>query len=420
MQLRGDNGMYELGLMLGQGDQPEDGIYQAAGFGQGLGTAQEAYRTSRQRRALDLEENARTVEDRRKALADEQATAESDRLQLEELKGRELKDLLDQGPPEQSAVQRIQDHFAQVSNMVSRMQPQHREQRLLEERARLQEQAVDRARKQVGEGLQERLRRGAFTFVDENEPDAEVQSRIELLQHALDGKQADPLEVAKQEADLLGVVRKENQRRLGRQRVDANIDRQIGLARDMGNNPLAGQLDQIKAMWDTGELSADDVTDKLFELQTGRKTARAAGPTPFDVRKEALKLWGTYEEGPPTEEGLRKYVLMLTAPDIAPLPVKQPAAPAPTKDEAAAAPAPRTWDKVEPKARMGFERDLVQTLLRGGVTAEDRKKAVVALAKQYGIQNLPRDLLERAKAQAQLMGEKPVGELSNQEAGMMP
>lgn len=225
--------------------------------------------------------------------------------------------------PYSTEEQRVHERFARIRSVASKMAPEHRERWLGEEQQRLKTAALTRARKKVAEGIQDRYQRGGFNLLDETEPNPAIDARVEQLMQALDSDQIDPIKAAEVEAEILGTVRTENERRLARKRGSAMIEQQLQKAVDSGNTGLASKLETLHAMWGTGELEADDLVDKMFEAQYGRKTARASAPDPFAIRKEALRLWETYNPGvPPTEKGLKPYLEMLQ-PTVMPTPTKK-------------------------------------------------------------------------------------------------
>ena len=183
----------------------------------------------------------------------------------------------------------------------------------------MQMAATTRARKKVAEGIQDRYQRGGFNLLDETETNPAIEARVEQLMQALDSDQVDPLKAAEVEAQILEGVRRENERRLERRRGTAIIEDRMAKAVGSGNRDVAQRLESIHAMWGTGELEMDDMVVRIFEAENGRKTERAAAPNPFEIRKEALRLWETYNPGvPTTEEGLRPYLDMLSPPQAGP------------------------------------------------------------------------------------------------------
>lgn len=252
-------------------------------------------------------------EERARALAEAQA---QDRAQLEgvQLQIGNMKQAA--GLPEVGPLTTEQTpqamYFDRLSKVVAGMSPAHRERFVNEEQERQRGLAMERAQKKVAAGVAERRARGAYNFVDETEPNPEIDAKLDALTEALDSGQISPVAAAELEAKLLEAVRKENERRHLQKRGTALLEGEISKARASSNSVLSGQLETLAAAWGTQELDFDDLTDRLFEIQTGRQTARAAGPSLFEVKQEALKLWQAYEQGPPTEEGLQKYIRMLT------------------------------------------------------------------------------------------------------------
>jgi hypothetical protein len=317
-------------------------------------------------------------------------------------------------PEVESKQKEIVDRFAYVRDVAKRMSPQHRERYLLEQKAEFQKAATDKARKTIASGIQDRVAQGSYNFLDETEPNPEIDARLEAITTALDDPNSDPLKVADLDAELLKTVREHNKKLLARNRGTAMIDGQLQKAVDSGNSALASSLEELKAMWGTGELDADDLVDKLFEAQYGRKTARASGPTPYQVRQDAIKLWQAtaMKPGLPSEEELAPYLEMVGGPPPA-VPLKRAdviknatggGAPAPTEvdpgvakrqgekirvaktereeqagraakaqPKAAAAEQrpqggrpPRPWAKLGPKERQQAEKDLLAVARKGG------------------------------------------------------
>lgn len=316
----------------------------------------------------------------------------------------------------------------------------------------MQRAALDRARQRVASDIQDRLQRGGYSFLDEEEPNEAVMARVEQLMQALDSDQIDPLKAAELDAKILDTVKLENERRLEIQRGDQMLEQRLTEARGSGNPALAQRIESIKAMWGTGQLKADDLIDHLFEATYGRKTERAGAANPFQVRKEAMRLWETYETTPPTEEGLQKYIELLSP---APPPEQEPtglpearqkgreaassfardralqgrqAAPqaghgaqAPQGEgrrvprqaglvgrkpselqEPSAQPPARAsgsktgdggWGKLTPAKRKSLEQQLTKILSKPG----DPKKSIRRVLSQHGLTAIPRSLLERLK-----------------------
>lgn len=342
--------------------------------------------------------------DRVKAERQAQADSEAAGLQLDRIQ----QDALAAAPgalptgaagPVSPQVDAIQRQFARVRDVALRMSPENRGRFIEEQKAAMRERVVDQARQKVAEGLQDRVARGGFNFLDEKEPNPAIDARIQQLAQALDSKQIDPLQASELEAKILEAVRAENERRLEHRRGTAMVEQELKRAVDSGNVSLAADLESLSAAWGTRELKIDDLVDKVFEAKYGRKTARAAGPTEFDLRKEAVQLWTTYEKGPPTEEGLRRYMDLLSPPGRAGQPIGRQAvldavsgnaggrgaegltgAAPPTAPPQAASPAlaeqqgppeagglpPRPWSKLKPDERAAAEKEMLATAAKGG------------------------------------------------------
>ena len=290
-----------------------------------LGEAQERYRRDKAFR-----------EDKAKAMAQAQQDLEASRelgdVQLQDLEKEEASQVTGGAPfdPERfqgaytAEEQRVHERFARTRAVAQNLSPENRARWIEEERVRMQQGAIDRARQKVAEGVQDRYAHGGFNLLDETEPNPAIESRVQQLMEALDSDQIDPIAAAETEAKILEAVRTENQRRLERKRGTAMIEKRLQSAIDGGNPQLAKDYETLHAMWGTGELKADDLVDAMFEAEHGRKTARAAGPTPYDIRKEALRLWqqspeGQFSKTPPTAAQLAPYIELLD-----PTPPEQP------------------------------------------------------------------------------------------------
>lgn len=396
-------------------------------------------------------------------MADAQASLEIDQGDmgaLEQEESAQQPGALPEGAqgPYSSEEQRVHERFARVKAVAARLSPQNRQRWLEEERARMQQGALLRARKKVAEGVQDRFQHGGFNFLDETEPNPAIEARVEQLMQALDTDQIDPIKAAETEASILEAVRNENQRRLARRRGTQMIEKELTRAVDSGNPELASRLETLHAMWGTGELQADDLVDRMFEAQNGRKTARASAPNPFDVRKEAMRLWETYEKGPPTEDGLQRYMELLvpketampgrrevvaaatavpgargTEPDprnvtrgtsgsSSASPARRPGAPEPSSGELAAMKGsararsgratvakkaegglpPRPWPKLKPAEQKQAEKDLLAVAKKGG----DMRAALAGI----GISDpdsLPRALVTKLLAAVKATGKRP-------------
>lgn len=292
-------------------------------------------------RALDehLQDRARMLAERERALQ-EQAQGEMNQLEL----GQTEQDAMQEaggmppgmaGPPSPAGLDsqaRIQDYFARVGDVASRMKPENRPQYLLDAKERIKKQVTASARGQVAAGIQDRLAKGSFNFLDEPEPNEAIAQKVEMLLKALDDESVDPIKASELEAQVLEVVRKENERRLAQQRGTEAIDAEVASAKAAGNEGLAQDMETIRAMWGTGELKPDDVIDRIFEAKTGRKTARASAqagpkvPTPFEVRAAAIKLWqGMHPEATelPTEAELVDLEQLLVPPQPTPGPTSE-------------------------------------------------------------------------------------------------
>lgn len=282
-----------------------------------LGEAQGRY----QREKAYQAEKARAMAEAQQQL---EAGSQADQMRISDLEGEAAAQAPGALPAGQEGPfsveeQRVHERFARIRKVAENMAPEHRERWIGEEQQRLKTAALTRARKKVAEGIQDRYQRGGFNLLDETEPNPAIDARVEQLMQGLDSDQIDPLKAAEVEAGILETVRKENERRLARKRGTAMIEQQLQKAVDSGNTDLAGRLETLHAMWGTGELEADDLVDKMFEAQYGRKTARASAPDAFAVRKEAMRLWEVYNPGtPPTEEGLKQYIDMLRPPEARP------------------------------------------------------------------------------------------------------
>lgn len=402
-------------------------------------------------------------QDRARALAETQAELEVQKRRIDQQepeRAAEAEGGLAPGAQGPVSVdeQRVHDRFAILRSVAGKLSPENVDRYLTEEKERMRAGAMTRARKKVAEGIQDRLAHGAFNFLDETEINPAIDARVEMLSQALDSEQTDPLKAAEAEASILEAVRKENESRLSRRRGTAMIEQKLAKAVDSGNTDLAGRYETLHAMWGTGELKPDDLVDKLFEAEYGRKTARAAGPTEFDLRKEAVRLWFEHEKGQPTEEGLQRYMSMLQpgasgfpapgkkavvaaitsnggargqgAPEGGAAPpqaaavgkdvgndVGRRAATEPTEGDLARFGAsaakrsgrkeeggqgPRAWAKLKPVEQRQAEKDLIGAAKKG----VDPAKAIQAA----GLLTIPRALLERLKAAYKSGGGPTLGE----------
>jgi len=428
-----------------------------------LGEAQERYKRDKLYR-----------EDKARAMAQTQEDLEASREagtemlgQMEQEQAAEAPGALEPGMqgPYSAQEQQVHDRFAIIKSIAGRMSPGNREQYLDEQREFLKTRALGRARKKVAEGVQDRFTRGGFNFLDETEPNEAIAGRVEQLMTLLDSDQVDPLKAAEMEGQILEVVRKENERRLEIQRGDAVIGDRLSKAVASGNRDAAQKLETVRAMWGTRELDFDDLTDRIFEAENGRKTARASQPNAYDVRKEAMRLVMSTGEDP-TPENLQKYIDLLTPPEprqsFAPLQaltkpigystqfeqrgkkpsqgevvrgVAQKAAEkgrvaaggkpgaAPPKGKAPAAPAAkadtkkattggggRSWKAVP----AGEQKRAVSAIRKAMASGDDLAKLASRL--KIDLESLPEEVIKELVAQA----EKPMGRMSNAEAGTFP
>jgi len=211
---------------------------------------------------------------------------------------------------EMQQVSPLERRVAQTKEIASRLSPQHRQQFIQEEHQRLQEQALTRARRSVMDGVQDRLATGAYTFEGDTEISPEIESRLQTLIEGLEADEIDPIQAQEIEAQVLGAVKKTSQQRLLKERGNGMVDRELQSAIQSGNGTYAGDLELLKAAWNTGEFDFDDLVDGMFESKHGRKTSRAAGPSALDLREKAIEL-SMKQEGSVSAESIERYLELL-------------------------------------------------------------------------------------------------------------
>lgn len=198
----------------------------------------------------------------------------------------------------------------QTRDIASRLSPQHREQFILEQRGRMQQEAMTKARRGVMDGIQDRLATGAYNFEGDTEASPEVESRLQTLVEGLEADRIDPLQAQQVEAQILDAVKKTSQKRLQKQRGNAMVDDELGRAIQAGNGTYSGDLELLKSAWNAGELDFDDLVDRMFEAKHGRKTARSSGPNAMDLREKAIDL-AMKAEGKVDEPTVQRYLQLL-------------------------------------------------------------------------------------------------------------
>jgi len=207
------------------------------------------------------------------------------------------------------------NRFLQISEFASKLPAEHRNRFLAEEGMRLEKAAKKRARMEVMDLTQDRVARGGFNFLDEKEMNPVIQEKLDFVAKLADGDEVDPMDLQASIEEIADIVRGENKERLKIQRGDKRLDDELGRALMGGSISQAEAIEDIKVLWGSRELDFEDLEDRLFEARTGRKTQRAAGPTPYELREQAVKLYLSQQTGGiPTEEELQAIEGILAPP----------------------------------------------------------------------------------------------------------
>ena len=197
--------------------------------------------------------------------------------------------------------------FDRIRRIAARMSPEGAERFAAQEAAKMRQDAMQRASQRVMDNVQDRRSAGGYNLYGDSEVSEEIDNRLQQLVEGMQDGRIGPEEGMAIEQQIAESVMRTNQERLKRERGKKIVEAELGKAVQGGQAAQAESLEMLHALWSSGEMDYDDLEDRLFEIRTGRKTARAAGPTPYDVRQKAISLWNRAHEGEiPTERDLRE------------------------------------------------------------------------------------------------------------------
>lgn len=210
----------------------------------------------------------------------------------------------------------LEQRFQRIKEVGEKLDPKFRPQFYAEQREAMRQEAYRRARRRVIDQMQDRMATGAYVIEGDNEVSPQIESRVQALVEGLESDQIDPVQASQVETQILQMVQQAGQQRLLKERGNKAIDTELERARESADRQYAESLEFLKTGWNTGQLDYDDLVDRMFEAKHGRRTARAAGPTPQELRVQAIEL-ARDVEGVVNEETVERFLRLLVGPQQA-------------------------------------------------------------------------------------------------------